>query len=124
MSPRRKKVVEILRKVGTALRSSKHVRVHDAVKRINPIVRGWTNYFRVGNSTRELHAVRTGVERKVRRYAMKKLKRKGFGWSRWSRETVYGKWGLYDDYRVRYLPTRKMRQSKQTHNPGVMTPSR
>jgi RNA-directed DNA polymerase len=123
-SPRRKKVTQILRKVRDTLRNSRHLKMRDAVKRINPIVRGWANYFRVGNSARELDVVRTGVEQKVRRFAMKKLKRKGFGWNRWSRQTVYGTWGLYDDYRVRYLKSRKLRQSQQTHNPGVMTPSR
>jgi group II intron reverse transcriptase/maturase len=123
-NPRRKKVVEVLRKVRVELRASRHLSARDAVKRINPIVRGWANYFRVGNSTRELHAVRTGIERKVRRFAMKKLKRRGFGWHRWSKQTVYGRWGLYDDYHVRYLPSRKVRQSQQTHNPGAMTPSR
>ena len=47
-------------------------------------------------------SVRTGVELKVRRFAVKKRKRKGFGWTRWNSETVYGSWGLYDDYAVRY----------------------
>jgi RNA-directed DNA polymerase len=38
----------------------------------------------------------------VRRFAMKKRKRKGFGWRRWSSAVVYGAWGLFNDYRVRY----------------------
>lgn len=101
-SPRRKKVIEILRKVRNTLRASRHLSVQDAVARVNPIVRGWVNYFRIGNSSRELDAVRTGVELKVRRFAVKKRKRKGFGWTRWSSETVYGSWRLYDDYAVRY----------------------
>ena len=33
------------------------------------------NYFRVGNSNRELDVVRNAVELKVRRFAVKKLKR-------------------------------------------------
>jgi RNA-directed DNA polymerase len=101
-SPRRKKVLDVLRKVRNTLRGSGHLSVRDAVARVNPIVRGWVNYFRVGNSSRELDTVRTGVELKVRRFAVKKLKRKGFGWTRWSSGTVYGSWGLFDDYRVRY----------------------
>lgn len=101
-SPRRKKVIDVLRKVRDTLRNSGHLSVRDAVARVNPIVRGWVNYFRVGNSSRELDTVRTGVERKVRRFAVKKRKRKGFGWTRWSSEIVYGSWGLYDDYRVRH----------------------
>jgi hypothetical protein len=101
-SPRRKKVIQILRKVRNTLRGSRHLSVRDAVVRVNPIVRGWANYFRVGNSSRELDTVRTGVERKVRRFAVKKLKRRGFGWTRWSSTIVYGAWGLYKDYQVRY----------------------
>lgn len=101
-SPRRKKVLDVLRNVRDTLRNSGHLSVRDAVARVNPIVRGWANYFRIGNSKRELDTVRTGVELKVRRFAVKKRKRKGFGWTRWSSETVYGAWGLYDDYAVRY----------------------
>ena len=101
-SPRRKKVIEILRKVRITLRESRHLSVQHAVARVNPVVRGWVNYFRVGNSSRELDTVRSGVERKVRRFAVKKLKRKGFGWTRWSSAIVYGAWGLFDEYQVRY----------------------
>ena len=71
-SPKRKKVIEILRKVRDTLRDNRHLAVRDAVARVNLIVRGWVNYFRVGNSSRELDTVRTGVERKVRRFAVKK----------------------------------------------------
>jgi RNA-directed DNA polymerase len=34
---------------------------------------------------------------------MKRKGRKGFGWKRWSKEEIYEKWGLYQDYRIRYL---------------------
>ena len=107
---KRKKVIEVLRKVRNTLRGSRHLSVQDAVARVNPIVRGWVNYFRVGNSSRELDVVRTGVERKVRRFAVKKLKRKGFGWTRWSSEIVYGTWGLFDDYQVRYYAVARKRR--------------
>jgi hypothetical protein len=37
-----------------------------------------------------------------RRIGHRAKSRKGFGWSRWSSATVYGTWGLFDDYWVRY----------------------
>jgi RNA-directed DNA polymerase len=43
------------------------------------------------------------IERKVRRFVAKRKGPKGFGWKRWSREEIYGKWGLYQDYRICYL---------------------
>ena len=102
-SPRKKKITEVLRKVRNSLRDSRHLSVQEAIAQINPIVRGWVNYFRVGNSSRAFDKVKYHVERKVRRFAVKKLKRKGFGWSRWSSEVVYGTWGLFNDYQIRYI---------------------
>jgi RNA-directed DNA polymerase len=106
-SPRTKKITEVLRKVRDALGVSRHLRVQEAVARVNPILRGWVNYFRVGNASRAFDKVKWNVERKVRRFAVKKRKRKGFGWSRWSRDVVYGNWGLYADYQVRYYAVAK-----------------
>ena len=66
------------------------------------ILRGWVNYFRVGNSSKAFDKVEYHVERKVRRFAAKQRKRTGFGWKRWSSAIVYGTWGLFRDYRLAY----------------------
>ena len=47
--------------------------------------------------------VRNYIEKKVRKFVMKRKKLKGFGWQRWSREDIYQKWGLYNDYRIEYI---------------------
>jgi RNA-directed DNA polymerase len=73
-----------------------------AVAKVNVIVRGWVNYFRVGNSSQAFLKVKYQVERKVRRFAARKSKRTGFGWKRWSSDIVYGTWDLFGDYRVVY----------------------
>jgi RNA-directed DNA polymerase len=92
--------------------------MQEAVAGVNPIVRGWVAYFRVGNSADALQKVRYHVERQVRHFAAKKSKRRGFGWKRWSSEVVYGAWGLYDDYRVRPLDLAKVGfESKGSINP-------
>jgi RNA-directed DNA polymerase len=101
-SPRPKKVTHVLRAVRDVLRIGRHLHVRDAVQRINEIVRGWVNYFRIGNASRAFAKVRYGVELKVRRFAMRQRKRSGFGWKRWNREVVYGTWGLFSDYRLAY----------------------
>lgn len=108
-SPRKKKVIEVLRAVREKLRRNRdHQSVRAAVAEINPILRGWVNYFRVGNSSRAFDKVKYQVERKVRRFAVKKLKRKGLGWARWSSDVVYGQWGLFNDYRIRYYAAAKV----------------
>jgi RNA-directed DNA polymerase len=101
-TPRPKKVIAVLRQVRDTLRVSQHLPMQVAVANVNPIVRGWVNYFRVGNSSQAFLKVKDQVERKVRRFAAKKSKRSGFGWKRWSSDIVYGTWGLFGDYRVVY----------------------
>ena len=93
----------MLRQVRDTLRFSRHLHVQAAVARGNPILRGWVNYFRVGNSSRAFAKVRWHAERKVRRFAAKQRKRKGFGWKRWSSDIVYERWGLFRDYRLAYM---------------------
>jgi RNA-directed DNA polymerase len=100
--PRPKKVTSVLREVRDILRKSRHLPIPAAVAQVNPVLRGWVNYFRVGNSGLAFAKVRRAVECKVRRWAAKKCKRKGFGWKRWSSGTIYGDWGLFRDYRVVY----------------------
>jgi RNA-directed DNA polymerase len=104
-TPRPKKVTSVLRQVRDILRTSQHLPMQEAVARINPVLRGWVNYFRVGNSGHVFAKVKYHVECKVRRFAARKSKRKGFGWKRWSSNTVYGTWGLFRGYRVSYAAT-------------------
>jgi RNA-directed DNA polymerase len=101
-SPRPKKVTAVLQKVRDTLRGSRHLSIQAAVAQVNPILRGWVNYFRVGNSRQAFNKVQYHVERKVRRFAAKQRKRSGFGWKRWSSDTVYGSWGLFRDYHLEY----------------------
>lgn len=69
---------------------------------INPILRGWVNYFRIGHSSRCFGYVRDWVEKKIRRHLMRARKLRGFGWDRWSRSWIYDTLGLYSNYRVKY----------------------
>jgi len=95
-------VTEVLRKVRDCLRINRHLPMPAAVAQVNPILRGWVNYFRVGNSSQAFNKLKYHAERKVRRFASKKCKRSGFGWKRWSSDVVYGTWGLFGDYRLAY----------------------
>jgi RNA-directed DNA polymerase len=111
MSPRPKKVTSVLRQVRDTLRASRHLLVQAAVAQVNPILRGWVNYFRVGNSSQAFGKVKYRVERQVRRFAARQRKRQGFGWKRWSSRIVYRSWGLFEDYHVAYA-TAKARASQ------------
>jgi len=70
---------------------------------INPILRGWVNYFRVGHSSRCFGYVKDWVEKKIRRHMMGARNRKGFGWNRWSNLWINRNLGLFSDYRIRHI---------------------
>ena len=71
------------------------------VKLINPILRGWVNYFAVGHSSECFSFIQDWVEKKVRRHMGRAQNRKGFGWKRWSRQWLYETLRLFNGYRVR-----------------------
>ena len=101
--PRKKKRTQLLEKIGQTLRRALHLKVERAVRElVNPILRGWVNYFRWGNPGQDFGFVRWQVDMKVRRFASRQQpkRRGGRTWTTWSTEEIYGKWGLFSDYRV------------------------
>jgi RNA-directed DNA polymerase len=100
-TPKLKKRTALLGKLRDVFRRFVSQPVGRVVELINPILRGWVNYFAVGHSSRCFSFVKDWVEKKVRRHLMRARKRKGFGWKRWSRQWLYGELGLFNGYRVR-----------------------
>jgi RNA-directed DNA polymerase len=97
-----KKRTALLRKLEEEFRRHVSQPVDRVIRVINPILRGWVAYFRVGNSARCFNFVRWWVEQKVRRHLMRSSKRKGLGWKRWSSQWLYTTLGPHNDYRVVY----------------------
>jgi RNA-directed DNA polymerase len=100
--PKMKARTALLNRLKEVFRSYISQPVDRVIYLINPILRGWVNYFRIGNSSKCFGYVKDWVEKKVRRHLMRARKLRGFGWDRWSRAWVYETMGLYDDYRVKY----------------------
>ena len=105
ITPRMKARTALLHKLKEVFRRYNSQPVDRVVHLINPILRGWVNYFRIGHSSRCFGYVRDWVEKKIRRHLMRARKLRGFGWNRWSRAWFYETLGLYSDYRVRYYGT-------------------
>jgi len=104
-TPKLKKRTALLRTLKEEFRRSRSQPVGVVIQRINPILRGWVNYFAVGQSTRCFSYIEAWVEKKVHRHLMRNAKRRGFGWRRWRREWLYRALGLFADYRVRPFST-------------------
>jgi RNA-directed DNA polymerase len=100
-TPKLKKRTAVLAKLRDIFRRHASQPVERVIEMINPILRGWVNYFAVGHSGRCFTSIKDWVEKKIRRHLMRARKRQGFGWKRWSREWIYNVLGLFNDYRVR-----------------------
>ncbi len=102
VTPRLKARTALLRKLKDVFRRHISQPVDRVIYQINPILRGWVNYFRIGNSSRCFGYIKDWVEKKIRRHLMRARKRNGFGWKRWSRAWLYETLGLFNDYGVRH----------------------
>jgi RNA-directed DNA polymerase len=98
--PKMKARTALLRKLKEVFRRFRSQPVARVISLINPVLRGWVNYFRVGQSSRCFGYVKDWVEKKVRRHLMRARQRRGFGWKRWSRRWLYRELGLFTQYRV------------------------
>ena len=99
-TPRAKKRTALLRQLKLIFRSYRSQPVKELIERINPILRGWVNYFAVGHSSRCFSYIRDWVAKKIRTHLVRARQRHGFGWKRWSNAWLYGSLGLFHGYRV------------------------
>jgi RNA-directed DNA polymerase len=102
-TPKQKKRTALLQELKEVFRRHQSRPVEALIAEINPKLRGWVNYFRIGHASRCFTFVRQWVEKKVRRHLMRARNRRGFGWKRWSTAWLHERLGLFADYRVRYL---------------------
>jgi|SRR5437867_832699 len=99
-APKLKKRTVLFAQLREIFRRYASQSVGRVIELINPILRGWVNYFAIGHSSRCFSVVKDWVAKKIRRHLMRARKRKGFGWKRWSSEWLYGTLGLFNEYRV------------------------
>src|ERR1039458_9343133 len=100
-TPKMKKRTALLRKLKEVFRRFQSQPVDRVVQLINPILRGWVNYFAVGHSSECFSFIQDWVEKKIRRHLGRSRNRRGFGWKRWSRRTLYEDLKLFNGYKVR-----------------------
>ena len=98
--PKMSSRTKLLRKLKNIFKRHVSQPISRVIYLINPILRGWLNYFRVGHSSKCFGFVKDWVQKKIRRFLMRSKRRQGFGWKRWSRDWIYEKLGVYNDYQV------------------------
>jgi RNA-directed DNA polymerase len=100
-TPKLKKRKALLRELKEVFRRHGSQPIERVINLINPMLRGWVNYFAVGHSSECFSYIKEWIEKKVRRHLAHAQKRKGFGWKRWNRSWLYDTLKLFNGYRVR-----------------------
>ena len=100
-TPKLKKRTALMRELKEVFRRYRSRPIEQVISLINPVLRGWVNYFAVGHPSECFSFIKDWVEKKVRRQLAHARKRKGFGWDRWSRQWLYDTLRLFNGYRVR-----------------------
>jgi RNA-directed DNA polymerase len=82
-SPSRKAMASVRAKVK-AITAPRHLLkrpMHEVVEELNPVLRGWGNYFRWGNSTRKFTQIDSYVHERLALFDSKKRKKRGRRWA-------------------------------------------
>lgn len=79
----------------TGLRKHFQWSLREMIEKLNPILRGWGNYFAAGNSAQKFSAINSYVQERLCLYMSKKHKKSGRGWGLWWRHINFRKEGLY-----------------------------
>jgi RNA-directed DNA polymerase len=107
-APKLKKRTALFEKLREVFRQHVSWPVEVVIAKINPILRGWVNYFRIGHSSSCFSRVKQWVEMKVRKHLIRARGRKGFPWKRRSSEWLYDGLGLFNDYKLRRWSSAKV----------------
>jgi RNA-directed DNA polymerase len=102
MTPKKKARKAVKAKIRDIIDHSGAMPAEAVTSKINEVLIGWVNYFRVGNSSRAFSEVRDYVEMKIRTLLTRRKRRqkRSIGWRRWSNEYLYNVLGLYWDWKI------------------------
>ena len=79
------------------------LKVQDQINNLNIYLTGWTNYYRLGSCSKELNGINLYVNKRVRRLIQRHKGRSGYGWNKIDSSYLYGKLGLFYNYKVQSL---------------------
>jgi len=95
--PGRKAMKAIREKICAITGGRKHLNwgLREVINELNPVLRGWGNYFAVGNSSKKLQQVDSYVQERLSLFLSKKHGKSGRGWAeRWQHINFWAE-GLY-----------------------------
>ena len=98
--PSQKAEKTIREKVRKITNPHRPVKVDEIVRELNPVIRGWVNYFKIANSSKKFGKIRLYVANRVRKFMRRRRNKSGYGYKKYSDDYLYGRLGLYRNYRL------------------------
>lgn len=86
--------------------SRKPLKVEDIIKPLNSVIRGWANYYRIGNSTKSFNRISWYAENRIRKFMRRRGQETGYGYKKYPVEYLYEKLGLYKNYKLNITGTK------------------
>jgi group II intron reverse transcriptase/maturase len=101
VTPSQKAQARLRDKIRTITHRQRPVSTPDMIEELNPVLRGWFNYFGIGHSSRSFNRIRRYTVRKVRRYIRFRQKRRGIGRWELTHPVLVQRYGLLGDFSIR-----------------------
>jgi len=98
--PSQKAERTIREKIRKITNPTRPIKVEQIIKELNPVLRGWVNYFRIANSSRKFSKIRLYGASKVRKFMRRRRNKSGYGYKDYPDDYLYKRLGLYRDYRL------------------------
>jgi RNA-directed DNA polymerase len=98
--PSQKAERTIREKIRKITNPTRPIKVEEIIKELNPVLRGWVNYFRIANSSRKFSKIRLYGASKVRKFMRRRRNKSGYGYKDYPDDYLYKRLGLYRDYRL------------------------
>jgi RNA-directed DNA polymerase len=79
------------------------LKIAEQIQNANKYLTGWTNYFRLGNSSKALNGICQFTNKRVRKVMQRRKGKSGYGWNKVTSADIYGSLGLFYNYKVQRL---------------------
>ncbi|MGE5431902.1 MAG: group II intron reverse transcriptase/maturase [Syntrophomonadaceae bacterium] len=103
VSPSPKALKRCRKRVRELVSRKNPLKVKDQIGNLNGFLSGWTNYFRLGNSSKELMGICRYTNKRVRRLMQRHKGHTGYAWKNVSSDDLYGRLGLFYNYKAQRL---------------------
>jgi len=98
--PSQKAEKAIRRRIRQITHWQRPVKVGQVVKELEPVLRGWVNYFKIANSAKKFGKIKFYTAQRIRKFMRKRRQKAGYGYKEYPDKYLYDKIGVYNNYRV------------------------